>query len=175
MYFLGLTSLLLYNVGAGILRGVGNSFYPLVFLVITSLVNIGLDLLFVVVFHWGVAGAAVATVLSQTLSCIMVLSTLLRTKEMYRFSFKKMGIDLPTLKDIVNIGVPTGLQSVVAGASLSDGRLVTSGGRVLGVCATAPTLGEALAVAYQRTERIRFEGAFYRHDIGARALKAKEV
>ncbi len=117
LYFLGLTSLLLYNVGAGILRGVGNSFYPLVFLVITSLVNIGLDLLFVVVFHWGVAGAAVATVLSQTLSCIMVLSTLLRTKEMYRFSFKKMGIDLPTLKDIVNIGVPTGLQSVVAGAS----------------------------------------------------------
>ena len=61
---------------------------------------------------------------------------------------------------------------VVAGASLEDGRLVTSGGRVLGVCATGETLTEALATAYARTERIGFEGAFYRHDIGKRALAA---
>ena len=61
---------------------------------------------------------------------------------------------------------------VVAGAALRDGELLTSGGRVLGVCATAPTLKEALAVAYQRTEAISFEGAFYRHDIGKRALAA---
>ena len=61
---------------------------------------------------------------------------------------------------------------VVAGAAEKDGVLVTSGGRVLGVCATAPTLKEALAIAYARTERIGFEGAFYRHDIGARALAA---
>ena len=61
---------------------------------------------------------------------------------------------------------------VVAGASLEDGRLVTSGGRVLGVCATGKTLKEALAMAYARTEKISFTGAFYRHDIGKRALAA---
>ncbi|MBO7763081.1 MAG: phosphoribosylamine--glycine ligase [Clostridia bacterium] len=61
---------------------------------------------------------------------------------------------------------------VVAGASLEDGRLVTSGGRVLGVCATGETLKEALATAYARTEKISFTGAFYRHDIGKRALAA---
>ena len=63
---------------------------------------------------------------------------------------------------------------VVAGAADRDGTLVTSGGRVLGVCATAPTLREALATAYARTEKIGFEGAFYRHDIGKRALAAIE-
>ncbi len=117
LYFLGLTAMLLYNVGAGILRGVGNSFYPLVFLIITCFVNVGLDLLFVVAFRWGVAGAAIATVLAQTMSFLMVFTTLLRTKEIYRFSFKKLGLDLPTLKEIVNIGVPIGLQAVVAAVS----------------------------------------------------------
>ena len=61
---------------------------------------------------------------------------------------------------------------IVAGAALRDGRLVTSGGRVLGVCATGDTLREALDTAYARTEKIHFEGAFYRHDIGKRALLA---
>lgn len=117
LYFLGLVPLLLYNVGAGILRGVGNSFLPLVFLVITSLTNVGLDLLFVVTLQWGVAGAAGATVLSQTLAFALVFSSLLRSREAYRFSFKKFSIHLPTLKEIVSIGVPTGLQSVVAGLS----------------------------------------------------------
>jgi phosphoribosylamine--glycine ligase len=60
----------------------------------------------------------------------------------------------------------------VAGAALKDGCLVTSGGRVLGVCASAETLEAALALAYERTEKITFEGAFYRHDIGRRALLA---
>ena len=61
---------------------------------------------------------------------------------------------------------------VVAGAAMKDGQLVTSGGRVLGVCATAETLSDALALAYQRVETVHFEGAFYRHDIGKRALLA---
>ena len=61
---------------------------------------------------------------------------------------------------------------IVAGAALRDGQLVTSGGRVLGVCATGDTLREALDTAYARTERIHFEKAFYRHDIGKRAMLA---
>ena len=60
----------------------------------------------------------------------------------------------------------------VAGAAEKDGKLVTSGGRVLGVTATADSLAEALKTAYERTEKISFNGAFYRRDIGARAMKA---
>ena len=63
---------------------------------------------------------------------------------------------------------------IVAGAAEKDGKLVTSGGRVLAVTATAKTLSEALKIAYERTDRIHFEGAFCRRDIGARALLAKE-
>ena len=117
LYFLGLVPLLLYNVGAGILRGVGDSFRPLLFLVATCIANVGLDLLFVVVFRWGVAGAAVATVLAQVVACVLVIYTLLRAQDSCRLMWKKLGIDRQALAEIVSIGVPTGLQSVVAGLS----------------------------------------------------------
>ena len=72
------------------------------------------------------------------------------------------------------ISIPEDVEKYVyvAGAAEKDGKLVTSGGRVLGVTATAESLPEALKTAYERTEKISFEGAFYRHDIGARAMKA---
>ena len=117
LYFLGLVPLLLYNVGAGILRGVGDSFRPLLFLVATCIANVGLDLLFVVAFRWGVAGAAVATVLAQVVACVLVIYTLLRAQDSCRLMWKKLGIDRQALVEIVSIGVPTGLQSVVAGLS----------------------------------------------------------
>ncbi len=117
LYFLGLVPLLLYNIGAGILRGVGDSFRPLLFLVATCAANVGLDLLFVVVFRWGVAGAALATVLAQAVACLLVIYTLICSRESYRLEGKKLGIDRQILKEIVSIGVPTGLQSVVAGLS----------------------------------------------------------
>lgn len=117
LYFLGLVPLLLYNVGAGILRGVGDSFRPLLFLVATCIANVGLDLLFVVAFRWGVAGAAVATVLAQVVACVLVIYTLLRAQDSCRLMWKKLGIDRQALAEIVSIGVPTGLQSVVAGLS----------------------------------------------------------
>lgn len=84
IYFGGMLFLMIYNIGSGILRAVGDSRRPLYFLCITSVVNIVLDLLFVVGFHMGIAGVAWATVLSEAVSAVMVLAVLTRTQEPYR-------------------------------------------------------------------------------------------
>ena len=88
IYFLGVIPNLVYNMGAAILRAVGDSKRPLYYLIVCCFVNIGLDLLFVVVLKMEVAGAALATILSQLLSAALVMWTLMRTKESFRFELK---------------------------------------------------------------------------------------
>ena len=92
IYFAGLTGNLIYNMGAGILRAVGDSKRPLYFLIASCMTNIVLDLLFVVGFHMGVAGAALATIISQALSAALVIAVLMRTRDMYRLELKKSGL-----------------------------------------------------------------------------------
>ena len=106
IFFAGTIANLLYNMGAGILRAIGDSKRPLYYLIICCFANIGLDLLFVAVFHMGVAGAALATILSQFLSAVLVLGALMRTKDMYRLEWKKLRIDGIMLKRIIRIGLP---------------------------------------------------------------------
>ena len=113
IYFLGMIPSLIYNMGAGILRAVGDSRRPLYFLICGCLVNIVLDLLFVLVFHMGVAGAAIATIISQAVSAVLVVFTLVRTTQSYRLFWKKIRFSWDMLKRIVTIGLPAGLQSVM--------------------------------------------------------------
>ena len=93
IYFGGALGLLLYNMGSGILRAVGDTKRPLYFLIFTSILNTVLDLLFVIVFHAGIAGAALATILSQFLSAALVLLLLTRTDDIYRLTWSDLRID----------------------------------------------------------------------------------
>lgn len=117
IYFLGILGLMLYNMGSGILRAVGDSKHPLYYLILSSVLNIFLDLLFVIVFHWGVAGVAYATVISQFISDIFIFFELFTTREVYRITLKEMRIDTGMLRKIFLIGLPAGLQMAVTAFS----------------------------------------------------------
>lgn len=117
IYFLGITGLLIYNMGSGILRAVGDSKRPLYFLILTSIMNIFLDLFFVLVLHMGIAGVAIATIIAQMISAILILVLLMRTTEIYRFTLHDMRIDLPILGQIFAIGLPNGIQSIITAFS----------------------------------------------------------
>jgi len=113
IYFIGMIPSLFYNVGAGILRAVGDSKRPLYFLIIATLSNIALDMIFVVFLKLGVAGVGIATVLCQFISASLVLIVLMRTDDSYRLSLKKIHLDKSILTSIIRIGLPSGLQSVL--------------------------------------------------------------
>ena len=117
IYFAGISGLLIYNIGSGILRAVGNSVMPLLFLILTSLLNIVLDLLFVVGFHAGIAGVAYATILSQFLSAFLTLLLLTRTREIYRLSWRDLCIRWSVVKEIFAVGFPAAIQSVLTAFS----------------------------------------------------------
>ena len=118
-YFLGSSASFLYNVCTGILQAVGNSRHPLYYLVISSVVNVVLDILFVGVFHWGVWSAAFATVISQIISAALCVWKLLTTTEEYRVRIREIKADFSVLKQIVKFGLPSGVQnSVIAFANV---------------------------------------------------------
>lgn len=117
IYFAGVSGLLIYNMGSAILRAVGNSNQPFFFLCVCTGANIVLDLVFVIVFHWGTAGVAYATILSQFISAVMVAVVLLRTKSIVRVSVKDIKIDKTILKEIFIIGFPAALQMSVTAFS----------------------------------------------------------
>lgn len=113
MYFIGIIGVLIYNIGSGILRAVGDSRHPLYFLIFCCITNIVLDYLFVAVFHIGVFGVAFATLLAQLLSAILVMITLMRTELGYKVILKKIHFTMHILKNIIRIGLPAGFQAVL--------------------------------------------------------------
>ena len=117
IYFAGISGLMLYNMGSGILRAVGDSRRPLYILMVCALGNIFFDLLFVIVFHAGVEGVAYATILSQWISAILVLVILTREKSSYRLIWKDLHIHKGTAMSIFRIGFPAGLQIAVTSFS----------------------------------------------------------
>ena len=117
IYFAGVTGLLVYNMGSGVLRAVGDTKRPLYFLILTSILNIVLDLLFVLVFHWGIAGGAYATIIAQFISAGATLGVLLRTRDVYRFSFGDLCLDRNLLSQIFRVGLPTAVQSIITSFS----------------------------------------------------------
>ncbi len=117
IYCGGISGLLIYNMGSGILRAVGDSTRPLYFLIFTSILNIILDLILVLGLKTGIAGAAIATIVSQFISSAMILVMLTRTHDIYRLTWSELSLDLPILKDIFAIGMPAAIQSVVTAFS----------------------------------------------------------
>ena len=117
IYFLGMPFFMLYNYGAAILRAVGDTKRPLIFLIISGLANAGLNLLLVIVFDMGVAGVAIGTVVSQFISCVLVLRCLHHSEGSYQLRFSKLTIKSFYLKQIFQVGVPAGIQSTVINLS----------------------------------------------------------
>lgn len=119
VYFYGSLGFVMYNIFVGILQAVGDSRHPLYYLMISSVINLVLDIVFIENFHTGVGGAALATVISQVFSAILCLIQLLRTHESYRLSITKIRFDSKMLKQIIRIGLPSGVQnSIIAFANV---------------------------------------------------------
>lgn len=113
IYFLGVIPSLVYNMGSGILRAVGDSRRPLYFLILSCIANIVLDVLFVAVLKMGVAGVAVATALSQVVSALMVIHALMKSEDSYRLYPKEIRFSPVLLHNIIRIGLPAGIQSTM--------------------------------------------------------------
>ena len=117
IYFSGIIGLMLYNIGAGILRAVGDSRRPFYYLVVCALMNTGLDILFVLVFRMGVAGVALATIISQLVSAILVIIALLRASNCVKLQINKLRIHWDILKKIFSVGLPAALQLAITAFS----------------------------------------------------------
>lgn len=117
IYFAGFSGLLIYNMGSGVLRSVGDTTRPLYFLVLTSILNIILDLVFVLVIPMGIAGVAYATIISQFISAGLTLVLLSRSKDIYKLTWHDLAIDGGILKHIFSVGLPAGIQSVITAFS----------------------------------------------------------
>lgn len=117
IYFAGALFLVVYNIGAGILRAVGDSKHPLIFLCVSAVTNVVLNFLFIALFSWGVAGAAIATIISQFVSAVLVILTLVRSEGAHKLFIKDIAFHKTSLITSLKIGVPTGLQSMVISLS----------------------------------------------------------
>ena len=117
IYFMGMPFFMLYNYGAAVLRAVGDTKRPLVFLIAAGLANVVLDLALVIVIPLGVAGVAIGTVASQMISCILVLRCLYKSEGSYQLRFSKLTIKRTYLKRIFQVGIPAGIQSTVINIS----------------------------------------------------------
>ena len=117
IYFAGVLTTVMYNIGSGIYRALGDSKRPVYFLIIATLINVVLDLLFVAVFHMGIAGAAIATVISQAVSMVLVFYTMMREDTVYRVSWREIRIHRRFLRQIIAIGLPSGIQNGIVSLS----------------------------------------------------------
>lgn len=124
LYSAGMFFGIVYNMAAGILNAAGNSKRSLLYLAVASFTNIVLDILFIAVMDMGVAGAAIATDISQAVSCILSLSFLMRVKDSYQVSLKKLKIHRQIAGSMIRVGLPTGIQNMVI--SLSNVLVQTS-------------------------------------------------
>ena len=113
IYFLGMPFFMLYNYGAAILRAVGDTRRPLLFLIVAGITNAMLNVILVVKFHMAVEGVAIATVVSQLISCILVLRCLYQSESSYQLRFSKLRMNGSYLGQIFQVGIPAGIQSVV--------------------------------------------------------------
>ena len=113
IYFLGVPLIMLLNMESSLLRALGDSFHPFLFMVAGCVTNILLDILFVVVFGWGIAGVAVATVAAQLVNAGLLTGLLVRDGRPYRLSFRQLGIHGIYLKNMLRLGIPSGLQSLM--------------------------------------------------------------
>lgn len=117
IFLAGLVPFMIYNVGAAILRATGDSKRPLYFLILSAVINVILDYIFVRYFKWSVSGAAIATVIAQVVCCVLMLILLKNTDDCYQFEIKDFGYDPALLSKTIVLGLPAGIQSVVYSVS----------------------------------------------------------
>ena len=117
IYFFGISTVAIYNIGAAVMRAIGDTRRPLYFLALTSVLNIILDLVFVLLLHMDIAGVAYATVISQAVSAVLVMVALCRAEKEYRFTWRDLRINGQILKKIVALGIPTGIQQALTAFS----------------------------------------------------------
>ena len=117
IYFMGMPFFMLYNYGAAILRAVGDTKRPLYFLIVSGVINAGLNMFLVIVFSLGVAGVAIATVVSQAISCVLVLRCLYKSEGSYQLRFSKLCLKKDYIIPIFQVGIPAGIQSTVINLS----------------------------------------------------------
>lgn len=117
VYFLGISGLIIYNMGSGMLRAVGDSKSPLYFLIVSSITNIVLDLLFVAVFKMGIAGVAIATIIAQFASALLIVYKLTHTKEIYKLTLNKIRFHKETFLKMIKIGLPSAFQNAIVSLS----------------------------------------------------------
>lgn len=113
IYFAGMIAMMIYNFGSSILRSKGDTKRPLYFLALAGVINVGLNLIFVIVLKMDVAGVALATVISQCVSAFLIIRCLIKETDGFKFSFKKLGLDKQISLKILRIGIPAGFQGVV--------------------------------------------------------------
>lgn len=119
IYFSGSMGFVMYNIFVGILQAIGDSKHPLYYLIISSILNIVLDILFIGKFNMGVGGAALATIISQVFSAILCLIQLIKTNENYRVKISSIGFNKNILREIIRVGLPSGVQnSIIAFANV---------------------------------------------------------
>lgn len=153
--FIGTPGSLLYNYIASMLRSAGDSKRPLIFLAISGLVNVGLNIFLVTVFKLDVEGVAIATIVSQYVSAIMAMVYLIRSKGMLHFSFKRLGIDRKKLKRLLYIGIPSGIQgslfslsnTLIQAAMNSIDTAADAGGRMIDGFAASSNLENFIYIA----------------------------
>ena len=113
IYFAGVSTVIMYNICMSIMRSLGDSIHPLYYLILSSIVNVVLDILFVAVFRWGVAGAAIATVIAQGLSVILCLIRMCKIQDYTRLDFRKIHFYKDMMLQVIKQGLPTGIQNAV--------------------------------------------------------------
>ncbi len=119
IYFSGIIFSVLYNTVSGIFRAVGDSVHPLYYLIVSTVTNVVLDIVFIAVFDWGIAGAAYATVIAQALSAALSLRKLAVSDPEYRLRWREIRFDKPLLREILRMGLPSGVQnSIIAFANI---------------------------------------------------------
>ena len=117
IYFLSLPCMLVYNFGAAVLRSFGDTRRPMYYLIVSGIINVILNLILVIIFQLGVAGVAIATVISNIVSAVMVLTYLYHREDEFQFRFHKMEIEKKDLKKILMIGIPAGIQGAIFSVS----------------------------------------------------------
>ena len=113
IYFLGMPFFMLYNYGAAVLRAVGDTKRPLMYLILSGIVNTLLNLFLVIVFRLVVAGVAISTIIAQCMSCILILNCLRKSESSYKLTFSGLNIKWVYLRQIFQVGIPAGIQSTV--------------------------------------------------------------
>ena len=115
IYFAGSLFHVMYNACSGVFQAVGDSKHPLIYLIVSSVSNVILDLLFVAVFKWGIAGAAIATCLSHAISFVLIFGKLMHSDDIFRVHIKKIRIHRELVRPILKVGIPSGVQNAVIG------------------------------------------------------------